>query len=101
MMRRMAFVYYGARVAALLFTLFYVAMAGAGYIVELLFGALGLMPGTRAVQILPESVSWNYTTVLNIAALALSAVLVWRFLRTGGPDMLRMMAARGVPEHGD
>jgi hypothetical protein len=40
-------------------------------------------------------------TVLNIAALALSAVLVWRFLRTGGSDMLRMMAARKVPERGD
>jgi hypothetical protein len=31
--------------------------------------------------------------VLNILSLALSAVLVWRFLRTGGPKMLRMMAA--------
>jgi hypothetical protein len=31
--------------------------------------------------------------VLNILFLALSAVLVWRFLRTGGPKMLRMMAA--------
>jgi hypothetical protein len=38
-------------------------------------------------------VQWNYTTVLNILFLALSAVLVWRFLRTGGPKMLRMMAA--------
>jgi uncharacterized membrane protein YraQ (UPF0718 family) len=75
--------YYGARVAALLFALFYVAMAGASYVVELLFGALGLVPGSREVQILQESVSWNYTTVLNIAALALSAVLVWRFLQTG------------------
>jgi uncharacterized protein len=92
--------YYGARVAALLFALFYIAMAGAGYIVELVFGALGLVPGNRGVQILQESVSWNYTTVLNIAALALSAVLVWRFLQTGGPDMLRMMAAEGGSEDG-
>jgi hypothetical protein len=92
--------YYGARVAALLFVLFYSAMAAAGYIVELLFSSLGIVPGTRRVQILQESVSWNYTTVLNIAALALSAVLVWRFLHTGGPGMLRMMAAEGVPEDG-
>ena len=92
--------YYGARLAALLFGLFYIAMAGAGYIVELVFGALGLVPGSRRVPIMQESMSWNYTTVLNIAALALSAVLVWRFLRTGGPDMLRMMAAEGVPEDG-
>src|SRR3546814_14733777 len=39
------------------------------------------------------SVTWNYTTFLNIAFLALSAVLVARFLRTGGPQMLRMMNA--------
>jgi uncharacterized membrane protein YraQ (UPF0718 family) len=92
--------YYGARVATLLFALFYMAMAGAGYIVELVFGALNLVPGNRRVHILQESVTWNYTTVLNIAALVLSAVLVWRFLETGGPDMLRMMAAEGVPEDG-
>ena len=92
--------YYGLRVAALLFALFYLAMAGAGYVVELVFGALGLVPAQWSVQILQEGVSWNYTTVLNIAALALSAVLVWRFLQTGGPDMLRMMAAEGVPQDG-
>jgi hypothetical protein len=37
-------------------------------------------------------VTWIYTTFLNIAFLALTAVLVVRFLRTGGPDMLRMMS---------
>jgi uncharacterized protein len=36
-------------------------------------------------------VTWNYTTWLNIAFLALAAVLVWRFLKTAGPEMLRMM----------
>jgi hypothetical protein len=39
--------------------------------------------------------------MLNIVALALSAVLVSRFLQTGGPDMLRMMAPKGMPEDGD
>ena len=92
--------YYGMRVAALLFALFYVAMAGAGYIVELVFWALGLVPGNRRLQFLQEGVSWDHTTVLNIVALALSAVLIWRFLLTGGPDMLRMMAAESVPENG-
>jgi uncharacterized protein len=87
--------YYGLRMAMLLFVLFYAAMAGAGYIVELAFGVLGLVPGERRMQILQSGVSWNYTTVLNIVALAVSAVLVWRFLRTGGPDMLRMMGSEG------
>jgi hypothetical protein len=35
--------------------------------------------------------AWNYTTWLNIAFLILSGVLVLRFLKTGGPAMLRMM----------
>jgi hypothetical protein len=85
--------YYGARVAALLFALFYAAMAGAGCVVELVFGALGLVPGERRAQVLQHGVSWNYTTILDIAALALSTVLVWRFLHTGGPHMLRMMTS--------
>jgi uncharacterized membrane protein YraQ (UPF0718 family) len=87
--------YYGLRMAMLLFVLFYAAMAGAGYIVELAFGVLGLVPGERRMQILQSGVTWNYTTVLNIVALAVSAVLVWRFLRTGGPDVLRMMGSEG------
>jgi uncharacterized protein len=86
--------YYGGRIAALLFVVFYVAMAAAGYIVELAFGALGLIPSHRGLQVLEASVQWNYTTVLNILFLGLSALLVWRFLHTGGPEMLRMMSAR-------
>jgi hypothetical protein len=38
--------------------------------------------------VLEASVQWNYTTMLNILFLALSALLVWRFLGTGGPKML-------------
>jgi hypothetical protein len=37
------------------------------------------------------NVHWNYTTVLNIIFLAVAAVLVWRFLSTGGLPMLRAM----------
>ena len=33
----------------------------------------------------------NYTTVLNVIFLAIAALLVWRFRRTGGPEMLAMM----------
>jgi hypothetical protein len=45
-------------------------------------------------------VTWNYTTILNLVFLTLAAVLVFRFLRTGGPAMLRMMS--GPPSaHGE
>ena len=43
-------------------------------------------------------ISWNYTTWLNISFLGLAAVLVVRFVRTGGLLMLRMMG--GSPDRG-
>jgi len=43
--------YYGMRVAALLFGLFYVAMAAAGYIVESLFGVARLVSQHRGAQV--------------------------------------------------
>jgi uncharacterized protein len=46
-----------------------------------------------------ESIHWNYTTALNIIFLLLAAVSVIRFLRTGGPEMLRMMGGFGHHEH--
>jgi uncharacterized membrane protein YraQ (UPF0718 family) len=88
--------YYGARMALVLLGTFYAAMVGAGYLVELLFGVTGLIPGQRNAMVMDEGISWNYTTWLNIAFLILAAVLIVRFVRTGGIAMLRMMG--GAPE---
>ncbi|MEU5208592.1 permease [Streptomyces sp. NPDC020742] len=88
--------YYGARMSLFLLATFYAAMVVAGYAVEFLFGALGLVPSRSQARIPMAGVSWNYTTWLNIAFLLLAAVLVVRFLRTGGRDMLRMMG--GSPD---
>jgi hypothetical protein len=90
--------YYGLKMAGFLFATFYVSMAAAALIVEFLFGALGLIPQQRRAQVVEASISWNYTTWLNIGFLILAGVLVWRFLRTGGPEMLQMMN-RPSPEH--
>ena len=88
--------YYGPRMAVFLLGTFFAAMAVAGYVVELVFGGLGLVPG-RDTAVVPDSgVSWDYTTWLNIAFLILAAVLVARFARTGGGMMLKMMG--GAPE---
>ena len=74
------------------FTLFRGSLlSSTGYLVEELFGALGIIPAQRDIILFTEGPSFNYTTVLNIVFLGLAAVLVWRFLRTGGPQMLRMM----------
>ncbi|MER7752825.1 permease [Kitasatospora sp. NPDC097643] len=87
--------YYGRRTALFLLATFYVAMVVAGYAVELVFGALGLIPDQHDAEIPMEGVEWNYTTWLNIVFLLLGAALVVRFFRTGGAAMLRMMG--GAP----
>ncbi|MET7776538.1 MULTISPECIES: permease [Streptomyces] len=93
--------YYGLRMTGFLLVTFYAAMVLAGYVVEFLFGGLGLIPDQADATIPMEGVSWNYTTWLNIVFLLLAATLVWRFLRTGGPAMLRMMGGAPEPEgHG-
>ena len=90
--------YYGRRVAGFLLVTFYAAMVSAALVVEFVFQALGLVPEERNAKIVEASVTWNYTTVLNIIFLAVAAVLVWRFVRTGGLPMLRMMD-RPMGEH--
>ncbi len=102
--------YYGGRVALYILGTFYMAMAAAGYIIEIVFGALGIIPTSRQVSAVTQGPQWNYTSALNLAFLAIAAILVARFLRTGGPEMLRMMGmsesemaghhhAEGVPSH--
>jgi hypothetical protein len=94
--------YYGARMAAFLLGTFFAAMAAAGYVIELVFGGLGLIPDRASATIPDQGVSWDYTTWLNIVFLALAVVLIVRFARTGGRPMLRMMGgAPGQPEAGD
>ena len=83
--------YYGGKVALYILGTFYPAMAAAGYSVEILFGALGIIPTNHALGALTQGPTWNYTTVLNIVFLVVAAALVVRFLRTDGPSMLRMM----------
>jgi uncharacterized membrane protein YraQ (UPF0718 family) len=90
--------YYGWRMAGFLLVSFYAAMVAAGLVVELVFGAVGLVPTQRAARVIEASVTWNYTTILNLVFLALAGVLVRRFLRTGGPAMLKMM--NGPAPHG-
>ena len=91
--------YYGARMTGFLLVTFFTAMAFAGYVVEFAFGGLGLIPDQADAKIPDDGITWNYTTWLNIAFLLLAASLVVRFLRSGGPAMLRMMG--GSPDHGE
>jgi uncharacterized protein len=93
--------YYGSRMSLFLLGTFYLTMAAAGLAVDLVFEALGLVPSARNAKVVQASITLNYTTVLNLIFLVLAGVLVVRFLRTGGPEMLRMMSIpsdHGAPD---
>jgi len=83
--------YYGTAMMLTLLGTFYAAMVTAGYLVEILFGTVGLIPFQRRATVMAAGISWNYTTWLNIVFLGLAAVLVARFVVSGGLPMLRAM----------
>ena len=98
--------YYGTKMMVFILGTFYATMAAAGYLTELIFGGLGLIPSGRHAKVLQASIQWNYTTVLNIIFLILAAALCYRFTRTGGIAMLKMMggapdAGHGHPAHAE
>jgi YHS domain-containing protein/uncharacterized membrane protein YraQ (UPF0718 family) len=90
--------YYGGRTALYLFGVSYAAMALAGFLVGGAFQLLGLAPTNHRVTVFETQPAWNYTTFLDIAFLLLMAVMAWRFVTTGGIEMLRAHSRR--PEAG-
>ncbi|WP_161600638.1 permease [Mycolicibacterium hodleri] len=71
--------YYGGRLTLRLLVVFWAIMSIAGLAVEYLFRPLGLIPTTRPRMVAMEGLHWNYTTILNIVALAGFAVLYWLY----------------------
>jgi uncharacterized protein len=76
--------YYGAKAALYITTVLFISMVSAGIIVDLLFAALGLIPGVRPPSVIAQaSFQWNYTTWLDSAAISLGGWFVWiHFRRT-------------------
>jgi uncharacterized protein len=83
--------YYGLGMSAFLLVTMYAAIVGAALLVEGAFGALGMVPVARPAPLAGPAITLNYTTVLNAVFLLLATALGWRFVRTGGREMLRMM----------
>jgi uncharacterized membrane protein YraQ (UPF0718 family) len=88
--------YYGTKMALFIAGTFYIAMVLAGYAIEVIFSVFHLIPSVRAAHVTDASISWNYTSFLNIAFLIVAGVLVYRFVRSGGTPMLKTM--NGKPE---
>src|SRR5208337_4590510 len=91
--------YYGTRMMLTLLGTFYAAMVSAGYLIELLFGTMHLIPTQRSATVMQAAISWNYTTWLNIGFLVMAAILIARFITTGGLPMVRMMGGSPEPAH--
>jgi len=85
--------YYGTRMMWFILATLYLSMAAAALVVEFGFQWLGLIPHPGGAHVTELTISLNYTTILNSGFLILAALLVWRFVRTGGPAMLRVMSA--------
>lgn len=91
--------YYGRRMMWFILGTFYISMAAA-LVVEFAFQWLGLIPRHGGAQVSEVAITFNYTTILNIVFLAMAALLIARFMKTGGARMLRTMKADPMPEHG-
>jgi len=91
--------YYGRRMSLYLLGVSYLAMALAGFLIGLAFNLTGLTPAHFTVAAFQAPPAWNYTSFLDIVFIALIAVMLWRFLTTGGPDMLRAMSQPGGGGH--
>jgi len=83
--------YYGWRTMWFLLGTFYVSMAASALAIEALFHAIGLIPAPGPATVAASPISFNYTTALNVVFIGVAALLVRRFLRTGGVSMLKMM----------
>jgi uncharacterized membrane protein YraQ (UPF0718 family)/YHS domain-containing protein len=77
---------YGARLALRLVLVFWAVMSVAGLLTDLLFRGVGIAAPGHKGEMVPMHFSWNYTTFLNIAFLAVAGVVWWlsRQRETGG-----------------
>lgn len=83
--------FYGTRLAVRLALVFWAVMSVAGLITEGIFWLLSLTPSRQASEIAATHVGLNYTTVLNLIAVAAFGYLYWLYRnreRFGGGEGL-------------
>jgi uncharacterized membrane protein YraQ (UPF0718 family) len=79
--------YYGTALMVRLLAVFWLVMSAAGIVVDLVFGAGGLIPGHRAGVVAEAHFAWNYTTFLNFFFVIVLGALYWlyRSRKASGP----------------
>ncbi len=78
--------YYGTAISARILAVFWATMSTAGLAVEYLFKAVRIPVPGRPSMIVHTGFQWNYTTVLNLVALAGFAVIYWLYRHRGTED---------------
>ncbi|HEU5006832.1 MAG TPA: permease [Jatrophihabitantaceae bacterium] len=78
--------YYGARITLRLLGVFWAVMSAGGLATEYLFKAVDLVPSTHPATVAATGVELNYTTILNIIALAAFGYLYWLYRDRGQLD---------------
>ncbi|QKY21858.1 permease (plasmid) [Halolamina sp. CBA1230] len=84
--------YYGWKVMLYILGVFFVTMAFTGFLMELLFDALGIVPDLAGGETATEQTYFelNYTFYLNVVAFALSGFLLYVYRRgLGAPGQYR------------
>jgi YHS domain-containing protein/uncharacterized membrane protein YraQ (UPF0718 family) len=74
--------YYGSRLTLKLLAVFWATMSAAGLAVEYLFKAIGILPAPDTAEhgmVGRDVWGWNYTTVLDVVALAGFAAIYWLY----------------------
>jgi uncharacterized membrane protein YraQ (UPF0718 family)/YHS domain-containing protein len=75
--------YYGTPITLRLLVTFWAVMSVSGFVTEYLFKAADLVPSTHSATIAATGVELNYTTILNIIALAVFGYLYWLYRHRG------------------
>ena len=71
--------YYGNQLALRLSLVFWFVMSASGLITEIIFQALGLIPGAHHHEMSMNHVGMNYTTVLNVLFLCILAIVYFLY----------------------
>lgn len=83
--------YYGFKMAAIIFGIYYFSMVISALIVEGIFKIFHWVPVRQFKQISEMTIHFNYTAVLNIIFSVVLIIFVYRFFASGGGKMMKMV----------
>ncbi len=70
---------YGAKMGLRMLGVFWLVMSVAGFLTESLFKVVGWVPTSHPGVVVGDTLGWNYTTVLDIVAIAAFGSLYWLY----------------------